>query len=198
MQVTETGPEPDAARRAEVAHNAAFTFRGARMSLSIYQASVPVLIRALNNLSAIVDKAVANAEARKIDPAVFINARLAPDMFPLSRQIQSASDGAKGCAARLAGIDIPAFADTETSFPELKERIAKTVAFLQSVGEAQIEGSESRTVTMKLRGAEVNFTGQGYLLDFALPNFFFHVTTAYAILRHNGVEIGKRDFLGAY
>lgn len=168
------------------------------MSLSIYQASVPVLIRALNNLSAIVDKAAANAEARKIDPAVFINARLAPDMFPLSRQIQSASDGAKGCAARLAGIDIPAFADTETSFPELKERIAKTVAFLQSVGEAQIEGSASRTVTMKLRGAEVNFTGQGYLLDFALPNFFFHVTTAYAILRHNGVEIGKRDFLGAY
>jgi hypothetical protein len=166
------------------------------MSLSIYQASVPVLIRALNNLSAIVDKAVANAEARKIEPAVFINARLAPDMFPLARQIQSASDGAKGCAARLAGIDIPSFADTETSFPELQERIAKTVAFLQSVSEAQFEGSESRTVTMKLRGADVNFTGQSYLLGFALPNFFFHVTTAYAILRHNGVDIGKRDFLG--
>jgi len=166
------------------------------MPLSIYQASVPVLVRALNNLAAIVDKAAAHAEARKIDPAVFINARLAPDMFPLARQIQSASDSAKGCAARLAGIAVPSYADTEASFPDLQARIAKTIAFLQSVGEAQIEGSETRTVTMRMRGGEVNFTGQSYLLGYVLPNFFFHVTTAYAILRHNGVEIGKTDFLG--
>jgi uncharacterized protein len=168
------------------------------MTLSLYQASVPVLARALNNLSAILGKAMVHAEARKIDPAVFINARLAPDMFPLARQVQSASDSAKGCAARLAGVGIPSYADTEATFAELQERIAKTIAFLQSVTAAQIDGGENRPVTMRLRGGEVHFTGQSYLLTFALPNFYFHLTTAYAILRHNGVEIGKTDFLGSF
>jgi hypothetical protein len=166
------------------------------MPLSIYQTSVPVFSRALNNLSAIVGKAAAHAEARKIDPSVFINARIAPDMFPFSRQVQSASDSAKGCAARLAGVDIPSYADTETTFAELQARIAKTVAFLQSVNVAQFDGSEDRTIVLKLRGREVTFSGQNYLLNFALPNFFFHAVTAYDILRHNGVEIGKQDFLG--
>lgn len=168
------------------------------MQLSMYQASIPVFVRALGNLSAILDKAAANAEARKIDPPVFINARLAPDMFPLSRQVQSASDSAKGCAARLAGIEVPRYEDTETTFPELRARIAKTVTFMQGVKAAQVDGSEDRTITLKLRGREVNFSGREYLLNFVLPNFFFHATTAYAILRHNGLEIGKTDYLGSF
>jgi hypothetical protein len=167
------------------------------MTPSLYRTSVPVFARAFGNLSAILDKAAAHAEARKIDPSVLINARLAPDMFPLSRQVQSASDAAKGCAARLAGIEIPRFEDTETTFPELQARIAKTVAFLQGVKPAQIDGGEDRTITLKLRTREVSFAAPDYLLNFALPNFFFHVTTAYGILRHNGVEIGKTDFLGS-
>jgi len=168
------------------------------MSLSMYQASVPVFIRLLGNLSAILDKAAAHAEAKKIDPSVFINARLAPDMFPLNRQVQIASDGVKSCAALLAGIEVPSYADTETTFPELQERIAKTVAFLQSVSAAQIDGSEDRTITLRRRDKETHFQGQPFLLTYVLPNFYFHLTTAYAILRHNGVELGKRDFLGAY
>lgn len=166
------------------------------MSLSMYQASIPVFLRMLGNLSAILDKAAAHAEAKKIDPAVLIKDRLAPDMLPFSFQVQTATDAAKGCAARLAGIEAPSFADTEATFPELKERIAKTIAFLQSVNAAQIDGSEERSITLKLRAGEFQFQGQGYLLHFALPNFFFHLTTAYAILRHNGVELGKADFLG--
>ena len=168
------------------------------MSLSMFKASVPVFTRQLANLSAILHKAEAHAAARKIDPAVFINARLAPDMFPLSRQVQSASDSAKGCAARLAGVEIPSYADTETTFPELQARIAKTVAFLQSFGPELIDGSEERAIVLKLRGQETKFSGQYYLLNFALPNFFFHAVTAYDILRHNGVEIGKQDFLGSF
>ena len=168
------------------------------MTLSMYQASIPVFVRALGNLSAILDKAAAQAEARKIDPPVFINARLAPDMFPLSRQVQSASDSAKGCAARLAGVEVPRYEDIETTFPELRARIAKTVAFMQGVKPAQIDGSEDRTITLKLRGREVNYSGRDYLLNFVLPNFFFHATTAYAILRHNGLEIGKTDYLGNF
>lgn len=167
------------------------------MSLSMYQASIPVFIRMMGNLSAILEKAAAHAEAKKIDPSVLINARLAPDMRPLSFQVQSVSDMAKGCAARLAGIDIPSMPDTETTFPELQERIAKTIAFVQSVTAAQIDGSEEREIVLKMRGNEARFTGQSYLLTFVLPNFYFHVTTAYAILRHNGLDIGKRDFLGA-
>jgi hypothetical protein len=168
------------------------------MSLSMYQASTPVFIRGLENLSAILNKAAAHAEARKIDPAVFINARLAPDMFPLSRQVQIATDGAKGCAARLAGIEVPSYEDTETTFPELQARIKKTVAFLKSVSAAQIDGSGERKVIFKLRGKDVSFLGQPYLLNFVLPNFYFHITTAYAILRHNGLEIGKLDYLGSF
>jgi len=135
----------------------------------MYQASVPVFVHMFKNLSALLDKAAAFAEAKKIDPSVLVNARLAPDMFPLSRQIQIATDAAKGCAARLAGIEIPSFPDTETSLPELQSRIAKTVAFIQGVTQAQIDGSEDRTVTVKLRGQDVNFKGQPYLLNFVLP-----------------------------
>jgi hypothetical protein len=166
------------------------------MSLSLYQASIPVFTRALGILSAILDKAAAHAEAKKIDPSVFITARLAPDMYSLARQVQAASDAAKSGAARLAGIDVPSFPDTETTFPELQARIAKTVAFLESVSPAQIDGNEERAITLKLRDREVHFVGQSYLLGFNLPNFYFHVAMAYAILRHNGVEIGKRDYLG--
>ena len=166
------------------------------MSLSMYQASIPVFIRGLGNLSAILAKAATHAEAKQIEPSVFINARLAPDMYPLSRQVQIASDVAKGCAARLAGIEVPSYEDNETTFPELQARIAKTVAFLQSVSPSQIDGSEQRPISLKLRGNEVSFLGQPYLLGFVLPNFYFHLTTTYAILRHNGLEIGKQDFIG--
>ncbi|HEX5749972.1 MAG TPA: DUF1993 domain-containing protein [Archangium sp.] len=165
-------------------------------SLSMYQASIPVFIRMLGNLSAILEKAVAYATAKKIEPSVLINARLAPDMLPLSFQIQIASDMAKGCAARLAGIDAPSMPDTEKTFPELQERIAKTIAFLQTVNAAQIDGSEERDIVLKMRSGELQFKGQSYLLDFVLPNFYFHITTAYAILRHNGLDVGKTDFLG--
>jgi hypothetical protein len=164
----------------------------------MFKASVPVFTRQLANLSAILHKAEAHAVTRKIDPAVFINARLAPDMFPLSRQVQSASDSAKGCAARLAGVEIPSFADTEATFPELQARITKTMTFLQSLGPELIDGSEDRTIVLKLRGREVSFSGQNYLLSFALPNFLFHAVTAYDILRHNGLEIGKTDYLGSF
>jgi hypothetical protein len=168
------------------------------MPLSLYQASIPVLTRALGILSTLLDKAAAHAEARKIDPAVFITARLAPDMFALGRQVQAASDAAKSCGARLAGLEVPSFPDTETTFPELKARIARTVAFLESLKPAQIDGQEERAITLKLGGHEVRFTGERFLFTFSLPNFFFHVVTAYDILRHNGVELGKRDYLGSF
>jgi hypothetical protein len=168
------------------------------MSLSMYQASIPVFIRMLNNLSGILDKAVAHAEAKKIDPSVFVNARLAPDMFALARQVQIATDGLKGCAARLAGVEIPSYPDTETTFPELKARIAKTVDFLKSVRADQIDGSETRQISLKFGGQPTSFRGQDYLLTFVYPHVLFHVTTAYDILRHNGVELGKTDYLGSY
>ncbi|MDY0882000.1 DUF1993 domain-containing protein [Dongia soli] len=166
------------------------------MTISMYQASVPVFIRQLTNLAAILKKAEEHAEAKKIDPSVFINARLAPDMYALARQVQIASDGAKGCAARLAGIEVPSHPDTETTFAELQARIAKTVDFLKGIKPDQIDGSEERTVTLKMRNGDVSFRGQPYLLNFVLPNLYFHYTTVYAILRHNGVEIGKMDYLG--
>lgn len=168
------------------------------MSLSMYQASIPVFLRSLGNLSRILAKGANDAEIRHIDPAVFINARLAPDMYPLSRQVQIATDTAKGCAARLAGIDIPSYPDVEASFPELEQRIGKTVDFLKSVDAAKFEGSETRTVVLRIGGREISFSGANYLLTFALPNFFFHVTTAYDILRHNGVQLAKGDYLGSY
>jgi len=168
------------------------------MSLTMYQASIPVFVRLLGNLSAILDKATAHAEAKKIDPAIFVNARLAPDMYPLSRQVQIATDMVKGCAARLAGIDVPSYEDNETTFAELQARITKTVAFIQSVSASQIDGSEEREITLKFGSKEAHFLGQAYLLDFVIPNVHFHLTTTYAILRHNGVEIGKRDYIGDY
>ncbi|MGZ4978009.1 MAG: DUF1993 domain-containing protein [Methylobacter sp.] len=168
------------------------------MSLTMYQASIPVFLRMLGNLSAILDKAAAHAEAKKIDPSIFINARLAPDMFPLSRQVQIATDMDKGCAARLAGIEVPSYEDNEATFAELQARIDKTKTFIQSVSASQIDGSEERQVTLKFGSRELGFLGQAYLLDFVLPNFYFHITTTYSILRHNGVEIGKKDYTGDY
>ncbi|HEY6611653.1 MAG TPA: DUF1993 domain-containing protein [Pseudomonas sp.] len=166
------------------------------MSLSMYQASIPMLLRGLDSLAAILAKAAAHAAARKIAPEVFLNARLAPDMLPLVRQVQIVSDTAKGCAARLAGIEVPSYADTEASFHELQERLAKTVTFLKGVAPEQIDGSEERAIVLKAHDQEIHFTGRTYLLGFVLPNFYFHLTTAYAILRHNGVELGKKDYLG--
>ena len=166
------------------------------MSFPMYQVSVPVFVHMLGNLTAILDKASAHAEAKKIDTSVFINSRLAPDMYPLSRQVQIATDIVKGCATRLAGIEVPIYEDNETSFDELQARIAKTVALLKSVSAAQIDGSEERKITLKFGSKEAHFLGQAYLLDFVYPNFYFHLTTAYAILRHNGLELGKQDFLG--
>lgn len=166
------------------------------MSLSMHAISIPVFTRQLNNLSTILGIAAANAEARKIDQSVFLNARLAPDMFPLSRQVQIACDGVKAGAALLAGVDAPSYADDETSIAELQARIAKTLAFLQTISAAQLDGSDTRTVTLKRRDKETHFQGLAFLLDHVLPNFYFHLTTTYAILRHNGVELGKRDFLG--
>ena len=168
------------------------------MPISMYQASIPVFVKQLNNLSAILKKAEEHAAAKKIEPEVFINARLAPDMFPLSRQIQIATDGVKGCAARLVGVEVPSYPDTEKTFPELQARIAKTIEFINTFSAKQIDGSEERKVTLKLRGQETVFLGQPYLLNFVLPNLYFHITTAYAILRHNGVDVGKKDFLGSY
>ncbi|AYC34711.1 DUF1993 domain-containing protein [Pseudomonas cavernae] len=167
------------------------------MSISMHQLSIPVFERMLGNLSAIIAKAAAHAEARKIDPAVFVNARLAPDMFPFSRQVQIACDAAKGAGARLAGVEVPSHPDTESSFAELQERIAKTQTFLRSLSPAQFDGSEARRISLKLRDREVEFQGLDFLTQFALPNFYFHISAAYAILRHNGVDIGKRDYLGA-
>ena len=165
------------------------------MPLSMYQASVPVFRQMLTCLSAILDKAAAHAEAKKIDPAVLVNARLFPDMFPLSKQVQIACDFAKGTPARLSGAEPPSFADTETTIPELKARIAKTLAFIETLKPEEIDGSEERDITIKIGGNPMQFKGQFYLVQFGLPNFFFHVTTAYAILRHNGVELGKRDYM---
>jgi uncharacterized protein len=167
------------------------------MNISMYQASAPRFVNTLNNLVAILDKAQAHAEAKQIDPAALTTSRLYPDMFPMARQVQIACDTAKGAVARLAGVEVPKHDDTEQTFPELKARIAKTIAFIKSVKPGQIDGSEDREIVLKLGGREITFKGMQYLLGFAHPNFYFHVTTAYNILRHNGVEIGKRDFIGS-
>jgi hypothetical protein len=166
------------------------------MPLSMYDVSVPVLIRGLKNLSGLLDKGLASAEARKIDPSVLLNARLAPDMHPLSRQVQIASDSAKGAVSRLAGTEAPSWPDTETTFPELQARIKTTIDYLEGFKPEQINGAEDRTIKMNLGGGEMPFSGRDLLLGFGLPNFFFHVVTAHDILRHNGVDIGKRDYLG--
>lgn len=166
------------------------------MKISMYQASVPTFIRMLNNLATILDKGAAHAEAKKIDPSVLINARLYPDMLPLARQVQIAGDTAKGAAARLAGLEPPKYEDTEATFADLKGRIQKTVAYLNGFKPEQIDGSDEKTVTLQIRNNPVTFQGMPYLFNNAVPNFFFHVTTAYDILRHCGVELGKADFLG--
>jgi hypothetical protein len=166
------------------------------MRASMYSLSIPVFRRSLTNLSAILDKAAAHAEARKIDPAALLGARLYPDMLTFTRQVQLASDFAKGAAARLSGEAPPKFDDVEVSFADLKERIARTIALLDRFKPEQIDGSDQREIEIKTPDRTLRFTGLIFLAHFALPNFFFHMTTAYGILRHNGVEIGKQDFLG--
>ena len=167
------------------------------MSLSMYQASVPAFLKMLGNLTAILEKAEAYAAERKIDETVLLNWRLAPDMFPLTRQIQISADFAKGTTARLAGAEVPKYDDNEKSIAEIKQRIAKTVKFVEGLKRADIDGSEERDITLTVGGQELHFKGEPYLVHFALPNFYFHATTAYDILRACGVVIGKRDFIGA-
>jgi hypothetical protein len=163
----------------------------------MYTASAPRLANTLKNLSEILTKAEAHAAARKIDAAVLLGSRLYPDMLALTTQIQIATDTAKGAVARLAEVEVPRFEDNEKSFAELQQRIARVVAFIESVPAERIDGSEERRISLKLGGKETSFSGLQYLTAFVLPNFYFHVAIAYAILRHNGVELGKRDYLGA-
>jgi uncharacterized protein len=167
------------------------------MTISMYQTSVPVLARALTNLKGILNKAAVHAQAKKIEEAALLNARLFPDMFVFTRQVQIACDFARATGARLAGKEPPAFEDTEQSLAELITRVDRSIDYLRTLGAAEIDGSETREIVRPIRGEPKKFTGINYLLQFALPNFFFHVTTAYAILRHNGIEIGKADFIGA-
>ncbi len=166
------------------------------MTISMHQALVPPFVQMLDSLSAVLAKGTAFAAGRQIEPSVLLQSRLAPDMFPLVRQVQAATDQAKGGAARLAGIEVPSWPDTEASFEELQARVRRAVDYLRGFSAAQIDGSEERAVTIKAGSRELHFKGREYLFGFAYPNFYFHVTAAYAILRHNGVEVGKRDFLG--
>ena len=166
------------------------------MTISMFQASVPRLINALNNLSHILDKAQAHIDAKKIDASALIQFRLYPDMLNFTRQIQIASDTAKGVVARLAGVEIPAYEDNEQSIADLKARIAKTIAFIQGIKPEQIDGTEDKDIITKRGEKETHYKGMQFLLGHAIPNVYFHTTTAYAILRHNGVEVGKRDYLG--
>ena len=167
------------------------------MSLSMHSASVPIFTRLLSNMLAWLDKAQAHADARKFDSANYLGLRLAPDMLPLTRQIQIATDAAKGCAARLAGVEIPKYEDNEASLDDLRGRIRRTIEFVQSVPAAQIDGSEGREIVIpRPNGEAFKFDGETYLKHFALANFHFHASMAYALLRNAGVELGKRDFLG--
>jgi hypothetical protein len=164
----------------------------------MYAASVPLFRQMLFSLAKVLEKGALFAEAGKIEPSALLQSRLAPDMFPLVRQVQSASDNVKGGVGRLAGVEIPRFADNEASFADLHERIARTLGFLDTVTPAQIDGSEDREITLRLGGRDMTFAGQRYLFGFVMPNVIFHCTTAYDILRHNGVELGKRDFIGTF
>jgi hypothetical protein len=166
------------------------------MPLSMYQASVPAYTQMLKSLSAVLKKGEAHCEAKKIDPSVFVTARLYPDMAPLSRQIQIATDQVKGGLARLAGSEPPSWPDTETTFADLQARIQKALDYAAGIKPEQVDGSENKDVKLKVGPNEMTFKGQQFLINFSLPNFYFHVVTAYDILRHNGVEIGKRDFMG--
>jgi uncharacterized protein len=167
------------------------------MTISMFQASVPAFIKGLTNLKAILEKATAHAQAHKIDDTVFVTARLYPNMLPLSKQIQIASDFARGTVARLAGTEPPSMEDNEKTLADLIARVDRTLDYVKPFTAAQVDGSEGRTITRQVRGQPRTFTGLNYLLQYALPNFYFHSATAYAILRHNGVEIGKADFLGS-
>jgi hypothetical protein len=167
------------------------------MSVPMYDISIPVLSLGLTNISHMIDKGVAHAEARKFDSSVLAQARLFPDMFPFTRQVQIACDMAKGCAARLAGIEIPKYEDKEATMAELKSRVAKTKAFVESVKASQFVNSATREIVITNPNNTLKFTGLSYVMTYALPNFYFHGSMVYALLRHNGVEIGKRDFLGA-
>ena len=167
------------------------------MALTMHSASVPVFARMLGNLIAWLDKADAHAREKKFEPSVYLSARLAPDMLPLTTQIQIACDAAKFCVARLAAVEAPAFADDEKSLDDLRQRVRKTIDYVQSLAPAQLDGSDGREVSVPRRGGAITMSGEAYLKHFALPNFFFHVTTTYALLRHYGVELGKADFLGA-
>lgn len=166
------------------------------MQISVYESLIPVANRMLKNLSAILDKGAAFAEAKKIEQTVLTGARLAPDMFPLTRQVQIACDMAKSGAARLGGVEVPKHEDTETTFAELKARVAKVQTFINGVPAANFAGSEDRAITLNMRSGELHFNGLDYLRHYVLPNFYFHITATYAILRHNGVELGKTDFIG--
>ena len=169
----------------------------AESAFDLYEASAPVFAHALENLANLLRKAEEHAKSQELDPASLIEARLAPDMFSLARQVQSAADAAKICTARLAGQKPPSDPDTETTFDQLQARIAKTLAFIRSVDPALISSAITRSIEVPLSSGSMSFTGRSYLLKFCLPNFFFHVTTAYGILRHKGVKIGKLDYLGA-
>ena len=166
------------------------------MSMSLYEVTVPVFVKTLANLKAVLAKAKAHALERKIEEAAFVNARLYPDMFPLSRQVQIATDIARGCAARLAGVEPPSYEDKEQTFDELAARIDRTIEYMSGLDKKQFDGAGAREITRPIRGQPHTFTGANYLLQFATPNVFFHTTTAYDILRHNGVPLGKADFLG--
>ena len=167
------------------------------MSVSMYDVSVPAFTRGLASLKTVLTKGAAHAAAKKIDESVFLNARLFPDMLPLARQVHIATDFARGTVARLAGSEPPKWEDNETTFAELIARVERTIDAVKAFTPAQIDGSEARPVTRPVRGEPKTFTGINYLLQYSLPNFYFHVTTAYAILRSNGVEVGKGDFIGA-
>ncbi|HEY0858100.1 MAG TPA: DUF1993 domain-containing protein [Albitalea sp.] len=167
------------------------------MPISMHSASVPVFVRMLGNLLGWLDKAEAHAAAKKFDAAVLLGTRLAPDMLPLTKQIQIACDAAKFGVARLAGVEAPKFEDTEATLEELRERVRKTIAFVELVPAARIDGTEDKDVHVPRRDGTLTLKGEPYLAHFVLPNFYFHVTTAYALLRHNGVELGKGDYLGA-
>jgi uncharacterized protein len=166
------------------------------MAISMYQACIPPFIRSLKTLDSILGKAAAHAQTRKIDEAALLNSRLFPDMFPLVRQVQIVSDTAKSGAGRLAGTEFPTYEDKEATFQELQQRIRATVTYLQTLTPAQIDGSEGKTISWQTRSSTRTMEGLPYLMEHLLPNVHFHVTTAYAILRHNGIEIGKKDFLG--
>lgn len=167
------------------------------MSISMHSASAPVFIRMFSNLLVWLDKAQAHAEVRKFDANNYVGLRLAPDMLPFARQIQIASDGAKGCMARLAGVEVPKWEDNEVTLADLRARVQRTIDYVKSFSAAQIDGSEGREITIATRNGELKFSGEAYLKHYAMPNFYFHTTTAYALLRHAGVEIGKSDYLGA-